>query len=587
MSNEPFDSSSNNPHNGSQHKLPIGAAISIVVNRNITFVNHSPRTFYNVSEGFFSESLHVSCSNGFILLPKFISNDPYGILLSWNTSTHFCNWHGITCNPMLQRGSISPHVGNLSYMKKFNLKPKRMGQLSQLQKLVASHNSLEGKIPTNFTGCTCLKGLYLNGNNLIGKVSVKVGSLGKLQHLINFEGDLPQEICHLKSLTKIALDVNVLTGTFPSCLYNTSSLTVISAAANQFNGPLSPNMFHTLPNLQEIYIADNQVSGPIPPSITNAFILSRLEISINYFTGQVPSLGKLQNLLYLTLEKNNLVNCFRKLCQKLQYLNLSKNHLTGAIPLENQLSGDIPGTIRECRMLEYLYMQGNSLQGIIPSSLASLKCLKCLDLSQNCLFGSIPTILQNISFLEYFNVTFNILDGEVPIEGVFGNASRLVVIGNSKLCGGISELHLPPCPVKGKKLAKFRVWNFSSVCKGTLELEDKVFAIKALNLQRKGAHKSFIVECNALKNIKHRNLVQILTCCSSTDFKEQWLHPMTLSAEHSRKFSLDQRLNIMIDQSIIHCDLKSCNVLLDDDMTAHVSNFGIARLISIINAYHF
>ena len=65
-------------------------------------------------------------------------------------------------------------------------------------------------------------------------------------------------------------------------------------------------MFHTLPNLQEIYIADNQVSGPIPPSITNAFILSRLEISINYFTGQVPSLGKLQNLLYLTLEKNNL-----------------------------------------------------------------------------------------------------------------------------------------------------------------------------------------------------------------------------------------------------------------------------------------
>lgn len=102
-------------------------------------------------------------------------------------------------------------------------------------------------------------------------------------------------------------------------------------------------------------------------------------------------------------------------------------------------------------------MQGNSLQGIIPSSLASLKCLKCLDLSRNCLSGSIPTILQNISFLEYFNVTFNILDGEVPIEGVFGNASRLVVIGNSKLCGGISELHLPPCLVKGKKLAKFRL----------------------------------------------------------------------------------------------------------------------------------
>lgn len=63
-----------------------------------------------------------------------ISTDPYGIFLSWNTSNHFCNWPGITCNPKLQRvtqlnltgykleGSISPHVGNLSYMIKLDRK---------------------------------------------------------------------------------------------------------------------------------------------------------------------------------------------------------------------------------------------------------------------------------------------------------------------------------------------------------------------------------------------------------------------------------------------------------------------------------
>lgn len=46
------------------------------------------------------------------------------------------------------------------------------------------------------------------------------------------------------------------------------------------------------------------------------------------------------------------------------------------------------------------------------------------------------------------------LVGEVPQGGVFQNASALVVTGNKNLCGGISELHLPPCPVDGKKLAK-------------------------------------------------------------------------------------------------------------------------------------
>jgi serine/threonine protein kinase len=155
--------------------------------------------------------------------------------------------------------------------------------------------------------------------------------------------------------------------------------------------------------------------------------------------------------------------------------------------------------------------------------------------------------------------------------------------------------------------------SFGSVYKGTLASEDKVVAIKVLNLQKKGAHKSFIAECNALKNMRHRNLVKILTCCSSTDYKgqefkalvfeymsngslEQWLHPGTLNAGNQRMLDLDQRFNIIVDiasvlhylhheceKLVIHCDLKPSNVLLDNDMIAHVSDFGIARLVSAID----
>lgn len=156
--------------------------------------------------------------------------------------------------------------------------------------------------------------------------------------------------------------------------------------------------------------------------------------------------------------------------------------------------------------------------------------------------------------------------------------------------------------------------GFGSVYKGTFDSEEKVVAIKVLNLQKRGASKSFMAECNALRSIRHRNLVKILTCCSSTDYKgsdfkalvfefmangsvDKWLHPLKGAGDLS--LSLLQRLNIIIDvasalhylhyecgQPIIHCDLKPSNILLDYDMVAHASDFGLARLLLSTNQVH-
>ncbi|CAA7029329.1 unnamed protein product [Microthlaspi erraticum] len=108
--------------------------------------------------------------------------------------------------------------------------------------------------------------------------------------------------------------------------------------------------------------------------------------------------------------------------------------------------------------------------------------------------------------------------------------------------------------------------SFGTVFKALLPAENKVVAVKVLNMQRRGAMRSFMAECESLKDIRHRNLVKLLTACSSTDFQgnefraliyefmpngslDVWLHPEEVEEIHrpSRTLTLFERLNIAID----------------------------------------
>uniref|UniRef100_A0A7N2L1B6 non-specific serine/threonine protein kinase n=1 Tax=Quercus lobata TaxID=97700 RepID=A0A7N2L1B6_QUELO len=141
------------------------------------------------------------------------------------------------------------------------------------------------------------------------------------------------------------------------------------------------------------------------------------------------------------------------------------------------------------------------------------------------------------------------------------------------------------------------IGGFGSVYKGVL-FDGTIVVIKVLNLQLEGVLRSFDVECKVLRAIQHRNLVKVISTCSNPEFRALVLQYMSNGSlkkwlySHNYCLNLVQRVSIMVDvalaldylhngqsKSMVHCDLKPSNIILDEDMVAHVGDFGIAKIL--------
>ncbi|XP_071697664.1 probable LRR receptor-like serine/threonine-protein kinase At3g47570 [Rutidosis leptorrhynchoides] len=414
-------------------------------------------------------------------------------------------------------------------------------------------------------------------------------------------------------------------------------VTSIILRSQGLQGSLSPHIGN-LTFLRELILYNNSIQGSIPHELSRLYRLRRLDLGSNTFSGVIPT------------------NCSG-------FYNLIQLWLDG-----NKLVGSLPREISLLPKLSVVSVGNNKLTGGVPSFLGNVTSLEVLDISNNNLSGQLPQFSDQL-LLQFLNLSFNDFEGEVPITGVFANASEFSLEGNIRLCGGLIGLGLPKCKEMKKHEKKWIlivilcsstifvilcvvcVWckkrsndqpsqslmnerflqvsynqllnatngfsesnligkgGFSSVYKGILNVVDnRMFvAVKVLSLQNQRALRSFTRECEAWRNIRHRNLLKIITSCSSVDFQgndfkalvyefmpngslHDWLH----SSAHTSRLSLIQRLNILMDiayaldylhnrcqTTIVHGDIKPSNILLDVDMVAHVGDFGLARILGV------
>jgi len=492
--------------------------------------------------------------------------------------------------------------------------PSSIGNLStSLQKLYIDNCNIKGIIPREIGNLSNLMALSLRTNQLVGPIPTTVGRLHKLQLLRldknRLGNPIPFDLCHLESLFKLYLGGNELSGPIPACVKNLTSLRALYLDSNRLTSTI-PLSLWSLTYILEVNLSSNSLSGPLSFKIENLKVLRVLELSRNQLSGHIPTtISGLKDIVSLSLADNRLQGSVPKSfgdLVSLEFLDLSSNNL----------SGEIPESLEALSHLKYLNVSFNRLTGKVPVGGPFVNFSAASFMSNNGLCGAprlqIPPC-KGVSRPKKTETT-RILKYVLPTIGSTVLVIALVLIWtrcrkrNTKI--PVEEKSLPLATwrrISQQELLQategFSVSNlvgrgsFGSVYQGTLS-DGLIVAIKVFNLVVEGAFKSFDTECAVLRNIRHRNLLKIISSCSNMDFKafvleympngnlEKWLY----SQYHC--LSILQRLNIMIDvvsaleylhygysTPIVHCDLKPTNILLDEDMVAHVADFGIAKLL--------
>jgi len=307
----------------------------------------------------------------------------------WLSPATECLWAGVTCDESKNirkvslygqdiRGTFPDSFANLKYVQTIGMHwnnfngtlPENLGKMKHLIHVELHNNLFTGGFPSSWSNARNFQLLNIANNFLTGQLPATLGNFRNIKGLFlyknQFSGTLPSELANARSLAFVRFHKNAFSGTIPP-EYGEMQLNELWLQGNtNLTGTIPPELGKLSNYLTDLRLGTTSLEGTVPEALYDMSQMWRLDFSGSGFTGTIsPNITKLQSM---------------------QTLRLNNNAFTGTVPDLSAMTN-----------LVTLWLHGNDITGFVPPNTCDLRETHMLrDVIVDCVPEADPLAAEEV-----------------------------------------------------------------------------------------------------------------------------------------------------------------------------------------------